>query len=322
MPDWCRRPYKKYGTSYRRIAAVAVLQIATVIISCGDVTLLGEAYAFGVACSFAMKALGVTVLRFTRPQAERWRVPCNVTFGTTEFPIGLILISLKLFLLAVMNLLTKEAATIGEVSFTLVFFVLFTVSEYYHKRGKASGDQHQEADRFRLECRHALSPETLGVRPGGILVAVHETDRLAHLETVLADSDPAKIDVTAVLVNAACSTEQLSDDKAAAMIVDAWETLVFTAVVAVAEKAGRPITLVGLPSGDRYETILEAAGALQLSRLVLDASSKDSVEEQSGNVRAAWTRLSEHRHVISVTIAGEDGAKPRCFTLDDAAGPK
>jgi len=225
-------------------------------------------------------------------------------------------------LVAVVNLLTKEAATIGGVRFTLVFFVLFSVSEHYHKRGKASGDQHQEADRFRLECRHALSPETLGVRPGGILVAVHETDRLAHLETVLADSDPAEIDVTAVLVNAACSTERLSDDKAAEKIVDAWETQVFSAAVAVAEKAGKPITLVGLPSGDRYATILQAAVALQASRLVLDVSSKDSVEEQSHDVRAAWTRLLEHRHAISVTIAGADGAKARCFTLDDAAGPK
>ncbi len=322
LPDWCRRPHKKYGTSYRLIAAVAVLQIATVIISRGDVTLLGEAYAFGVAWSFAMKALGVTVLRFTRPKAERWRVPFNVKLGTTELPIGLILITLMLFLLAVMNLLTKEAATIGGVSFTLVFFVLFSVSEYYHKRGKASGDQHQEADRFRLECRHALSPETLGVRPGGILVAVHETDRLKHLEEALAENDPAKTDMTAVLVNTACSSEQLSDDKAAATIVDAWETRVFSAAVAVAEKAGKPITLVGLPSGDRYETILQAAGALQASRLVLDASSKDSVEEQSHDVRAAWTRLSERRQAISVTIAGEDGAKPRCFTLDAAAGPK
>jgi len=97
---------------------------------------------------------------------------------------------------------------------------------------------------------------------------------------------------------------------------------VFSAAVAVAEKAGKPITLVGLPSGDRYETILQAAGALQASRLVLDASSKDSVEEQSQDVRAAWTRLSEHRHAFTVTIVGEDGAKPRCFTLDDAAGPK
>ena len=56
LPEWFREPHKRYGTTYRIIAIVAVLQIATVIISQGDVTLLGEAYAFGIAWSFAMKA--------------------------------------------------------------------------------------------------------------------------------------------------------------------------------------------------------------------------------------------------------------------------
>ena len=49
LPEWFREPQKRYGTTYRIIAMISVLQIATVIISRGDVTLLGEAYAFGVA---------------------------------------------------------------------------------------------------------------------------------------------------------------------------------------------------------------------------------------------------------------------------------
>src|ERR1700735_5057308 len=80
---------KRYGTTYRIIAMISILQIATVIISRGDVTLLGEAYAFGVAWSFAMKALAVTVLRFTRPDADRWRVPLNLRLDKRELPIGL-----------------------------------------------------------------------------------------------------------------------------------------------------------------------------------------------------------------------------------------
>ena len=46
LPGWFRQPHARHGTTHRLIAMVAVLQIATVLVSRGDVTLLGEAYAF------------------------------------------------------------------------------------------------------------------------------------------------------------------------------------------------------------------------------------------------------------------------------------
>src|SRR6185369_3954593 len=55
--DWFRRPHRKFGTTYRILNLMALLQIGTIIYSGGDVLLLGEAYAFGVVWSFALKAL-------------------------------------------------------------------------------------------------------------------------------------------------------------------------------------------------------------------------------------------------------------------------
>ena len=49
------------------------------MISRGDMIMLGEAYAFGVVWSFAMKALSVLVLRYKT--ARRARVE-----GAAEFP--------------------------------------------------------------------------------------------------------------------------------------------------------------------------------------------------------------------------------------------
>src|SRR5205807_45743 len=46
--DWFRRPHKRFGTTYRIINLVTLLQLATIVMSGGDVYLLGEAYAFGV----------------------------------------------------------------------------------------------------------------------------------------------------------------------------------------------------------------------------------------------------------------------------------
>ena len=59
LPDCFRKPHEKYGTTYRIINLIIVLQLPKILISRGDIYLLGEAYAFGVVWSFAMKALAV-----------------------------------------------------------------------------------------------------------------------------------------------------------------------------------------------------------------------------------------------------------------------
>src|SRR5215471_14067980 len=86
--DWFRRPHSKYGTTYRILNTMALLQIATIIVSRGDVILLGEAYAFGVVWSFALKALGVLVLRYQRHDQE-YKVPFNWKLRGKELPVGL-----------------------------------------------------------------------------------------------------------------------------------------------------------------------------------------------------------------------------------------
>src|SRR5882762_5457469 len=126
--DWFRRPHKRFGTTYRILNMMTLLQIATIIISRGDVYLLGEAYAFGVVWSFALKALGVLVLRYKRPYGREWRVPFNFRIGGTEIPMGLILIASTLFSLAVINTLTKKTATISGCLFTGGFFLVFWFS--------------------------------------------------------------------------------------------------------------------------------------------------------------------------------------------------
>lgn len=64
LPQWFRRPHRRFGTSYRIINLVVALQLITIILSRGDIFLLGEAYAFGVMWSFALKGLAVLVLRY------------------------------------------------------------------------------------------------------------------------------------------------------------------------------------------------------------------------------------------------------------------
>src|SRR6516225_7642726 len=192
LPDWFRHPHRRYGTSYRILNLIVALQILTIILSRGNIFILGEAYAFGVMWSFSMKGLAVLVLRYKQPGKREFRVPLNLRLGRLEVPLGLGLITLALFALCIINLFTKQVATLSGVAFTLVFFGVFTASERVTRKGVTA---HTELDQFNLEPGEDLTPHTLGVRPGNVLVMVRDYNALYNLSAVLERVNIQKQDV-------------------------------------------------------------------------------------------------------------------------------
>src|SRR5204863_6296750 len=158
-----QKPHRKFGTTYRIIGSIAILQLTTIILSRGEIYLLGEAYAFGIVWSFFLKALSVMVLRFQRHDQE-YKMPLNITIAGREIPIGLALTTVFLFLLAVANFFSKRIATMSGVSFTLLLFTIFTISERRGRAQKKSG-----LEQFNLDHRSEISTESIHVRPGGVL---------------------------------------------------------------------------------------------------------------------------------------------------------
>src|SRR5260370_568951 len=75
LPQWFRQPHRRFGTSYRMLNLVVGLPLLTIILSRGNIIVLGEAYAFGVMWSFAMKGLAGLVLRYNQPAKREVRVP-------------------------------------------------------------------------------------------------------------------------------------------------------------------------------------------------------------------------------------------------------
>src|SRR6185436_6913879 len=148
LVDWFRKPHRKFGTTYRILNTMALLQIATIIASRGDVYLLGEAYAFGVVWSFALKALGVLVLRYQRHDQE-YKFPFNLKLGGKEIPVGLAVTTLVLFLVAIANLFSKRIATIYGVSFTVVLYTLFLISERINAGKKK--EARSDLEKFNLD---------------------------------------------------------------------------------------------------------------------------------------------------------------------------
>jgi amino acid transporter len=114
LTDWFRKPHTKYGTSYRIINMIFILQMITIIVSRGNVITLGEAYAFGVIWSFTFNSLAMLVLRLKYHGERGWKVPPNLRIGKIEIPVGLLSVFLVLFSTAIVNLFTKSVATVSS----------------------------------------------------------------------------------------------------------------------------------------------------------------------------------------------------------------
>ena len=313
LPDWFRHPHKKFGTTSRLINLIVILQLATILISRGDVYMLGEAYAFGVVWSFAMKALSVLVLRYKQPGGREWKVPLNFHIGKTEIPLGLMMVTVALFSLAIINVLTKKVATISGVTFTIVFFIVFELSDIANRKRKAGHGY--EMEKFRLDTHDEVSCEGVSVRPGNVLVAVRNPNHLQHLQRVLEKTDTRKLDIVVLSVRRVTQAASGEHPLDTGQIFSDDETNVFTHVVTLAEKAGKHVELMVVPGTDPYEAVVQTAARLQSSRIVMGLSPKLTPSEQGAEVGHYWEQLPEPRPSLSLEIVLENQKDTVFFNL-------
>jgi amino acid transporter len=316
LTDWFRKPHHKYGTTYRLINLITLLQLFTILVSRGNVYVLGEAYAFGVVWSFAFKSLAMFVLRYKQPDAphREWKVPLNLRLAGRELPLGLGLITVVLFVVAVMNLFTKETATISGVIFTLLFYVTFIVSERSMHRRRAA-EHHEHIDQFQLLRESDFGLGELRARPGGVLVPVRDYNTLTHLDGVLHDTDTTDRDVIVLTIRVLTGPDSgVSDIEGEELFTD-YEQLLFTKVVAVAERHGRSVKLLVVPSTNAFEAIAQTAVRLQAREVAMGESAKMSAEDQALRLGNAWDRVSRSPSLTtSLRVYLADG-RARRFSL-------
>jgi amino acid transporter len=307
LTDWFREPHKRYGTTHRMLNLIMVLQLATIIGSRGNVYVLGEAYAFGVIWSFAFQALAMVVLRFKEKSPREWKVPFNINLGSNEMPIGLGVIATLLFSIAGINLITKEVATISGVAFTLVFFLIFLISERINERKEGTA-AHVEMDQFQIHTQENVSSESVGLHPGNTLCFVHDYHTLDHVRKALELTSTSKEDLVVMTVQILKGPDTGYKGIAEHRIFTSYKQLLFTRVVALAEKEGKSVHLLVVPSSNIPDAIARTAAQLESGQVIDGPSPVLTPEGQAKRFRKAWEKLRDKpKHQIRFRIIEPNG---------------
>src|SRR5262249_13544869 len=178
------------------------------------------------------KSLAMFVLRYTEPDAptREWKVPLNPKIGGREFPLGLGLITVSLFGAAIINLFTKQTATISGVLFTLMFDLVFVASE----RAMVKQRQHaheEHKDQFQLAREADVGLDQLRARPGCVLVPVRDYNTLRHLDQAVTDTDTDHRDIVVMTIRLLTGPDAgVSDIEREELFTD-YEQRLFTRVV-------------------------------------------------------------------------------------------
>ena len=305
LTDWFRKPHRKFGTSYRIINLVFILQMFTIIVSRGNVIMLGEAYAFGVIWSFTFNSLAMLVLRYKYHGERGWKVPPNIRIGKIEIPVGLFSVFLVLLATATVNLFTKTIATESGIVFAAGFFIVFTISERRNLRLHELTAR-QMKDHFQLEHQDTVSRESAALRPGGIMVTMRDPSNPVALKWTLArnNTDERDVIVISVRMMGAGGPEYLSAEQQS---FSEHEQMIFTKAVSVAESFGKKVSLLVVPAGDVFAALAQGANSLEVDSVVSGVSSSISAEDQAFHMGQAWEALPEPKRQFNFYVIGPNG---------------
>ncbi len=302
LHEWFRKPHGRYGTSYRIINLLAIVQLVMIIGSRGNVFLLGEAYAFGVVWTFIMTSFSILVLRYKDKSPREWKVPPNIMIGKFELPIGLIFVFVVLFALGITNLFTKPIATEGGVTFTVILSLVLVFSERANKKRHA--EREIDLEKFNVYAQDSLTAEAVGCKhQQRKLVAVRAPNRLHHLQRCLEENDPDEVDI--IVMTAKIIPGQSTIVKQG---IDVPEEEVFSEVVKLAEKEGKKILPIVVPTNNAGYAVAHTTVQLGAEEVFLGASERYPAEYQMQQFALYWGMVeADEEHHVTIRTVGQNG---------------
>ncbi len=288
LPDLMLKPHRKYGTTHRLLYLIVGLQLFTIIASGGNMILLGEAYAFGVIWSFLFKSVSMLVLRFKSDEHREFKVPFNIRIGSIELPVGLGIIFLILAGAAIVNLFTKEVATVSGAVFTAAFLSVFIVTERMTLH-RNKGSMHEHLEQFTVTPAEQVTLDSVHIsKPFRKLIAIRSPQNLYMLQKALDETDP---ETTEVIVMTA-KTTPIGDAAPSTAELDLYDRQLMTAVIELAEKVGKHIKPLVVPTNNPLYAVMNTAKSLGVQELIVGASNKYTAEEHLDQMAFYWISIN------------------------------
>ena len=159
-----------------------------------------------------------------------------------------------------------------------------------HEQARARRGQHEHLEQFNVQDeRGGDGRQASGLtKPYRKLVAIRSPHNLFMLEKALAETDPE-------------TTERRRHDGQGAAAgrrrpttqpdLDIYDQQLMTAVVERAEKAGKQVKPLIVPTNNPLHAILQTANDLQAQELILGASNKYTADEQLEQIAFYWINL-------------------------------
>ncbi len=290
LPDWFLKPHRKYRHTLPGSVPDCRLQLFTILVSRGDVILLGEAYAFGVVWSFVFNTLSMVVLRFKMRQPREFAVPLNFRWGKMSSADWAELV----FLIVLCRGLRKLAHQADcHDQRRLIFRPRFCPCSRSQKRciDTAGGEKHEHKEQFNRGRIDQATADSLGLkRPYRKLVAIRSPHNLFMLEKALADTDPQ---TTEVIVMTAKMEPPGGPIRPEEIDLDTYDRQLMTAVVDRAEKLGKRVIPLIVPTNNPLNAVLTTAKDIGAQEMMLGASNKFTAEEQLDQIALYWISLNE-----------------------------
>jgi len=128
---------------------------------------------------------------------------------------------------------------------------------------------------------------------------------MEHLKRVLEKTNLRRHDIVVMTVRP-ISTGAGEYELSETQIFSDYEKELFSHVVEMAEKAGKPVELLVVPAVNPFDAMAQSASSLRASRLVTGVSAHMESDELARQIGFTWEALPEPRHAFSLEVISPD----------------
>ncbi len=285
LPHGLTALHTRFGTPATAVDVAVAATIVVMLASGGRVMWLARAYSMAVAVMLLLTIAALVRLRRTHTGSIPFQAPLNARLMGRNLPLGLLVPGVVVASSVAAVLVSGDMPSIVSIGLIVAAALWFTVSG----RNTTPVDVAPAEDAFDLMLTADVSPNQVDARPGNLLVPVRNPHALAHVAGAL--QTPGNRDIVVMTVR--LLDIDVSDEMARRSTPTAYERRLFSEVVALAERIGRPVRLLIVPARNVVDAIVGTVVRLRSSDVYVGESSTLSAEDQARLLGEAWERADK-----------------------------